>query len=102
MYDPDRLQFYVTKKIQTTMIGALARIENSFGFLWGQDKDPNEPLTAEEERFQDMWDYLRNDILNYGNKQIRLLKDDFYKYGGVFKNSYRYKFPMIKDNNNEN
>lgn len=99
MYDPDRLRFYVEKRIQTTMIGALARIEESLGFLWGQDKDPNEPLTPEEEKFGDIWDYLRNDILNYGNKQIRQLKDDFHKYGGVFKSTYKYNFPITKDNN---
>ena len=33
------------KKIQTTMIGALARFEENFGHLWGHFKDPNDPLT---------------------------------------------------------
>lgn len=99
MYDPERLRFYMEKRIQTTMIGALARIEQSLGFLWGHNKDKSEPLTAKEEEFADLWDYLRNDILNYGNKQIRQLKDDFHKYGGVFKTSYNYTFPVKKDNN---
>lgn len=97
MYDPERLKFYMERRIQTTMIGALARIEDTFGYLWGHQKNENEPLTLEEEKFADAWDYLRNDILNYGNKQIRQLKDDFNKYGGVFKNSYTYKFPISKD-----
>jgi len=99
MYDPERLRFYVERRIQTTMIGALARIEESLGFLWGQQKDKSEPLTEKEEQFADIWEYLRNDILNYGNKQIRLIKDDFHKYGGVFKNSYNYKFHMNKEKN---
>lgn len=97
MYDPDRLRFYVEKRIQTTMIGALARIEESLGFLWGQNKEGD--LTEKEEQFADIWDYLRNDILNYGNKQIRQLKEDFNKYGGVFKNSYSYKFHIKKEDN---
>lgn len=95
MYNPDRLRFYAGKRIQNTMIGALARIEDNFGFLWGQDKDG--PLTSDEERFADIWEYLRNDILNYGNKQIRQLEGDFVKYGGVFKNNYNYKFNIAKD-----
>jgi hypothetical protein len=99
-YDPERLRFYVEKRIQTTMIGALARIENTFGHLWGQDKEGE--LTREEEEFADAWDFLRNDILNYGNKQIRQVKEDFYKYGGLFKNTYNYTFKVRKDDSNEN
>ena len=96
MYDPQRLKFHMERRIQTTMIGALARIEKSFGYLWGHQKLESELLTDKENEFLDLWDYLRNDILNYGNAQIRKLNDDFHKYGGVFKNRYTYKFPMIK------
>lgn len=97
MYDPQRLRFYVEKRIQTTMIGALARIEENLGYLWGHKKEESEPLTQKEEEFLDLWEYLRNDILNYGNSQIRKAKEDFHKYGGVFKNNYSYKFPVIKE-----
>lgn len=100
MYDPERLKFYMEKRIQTTMIGALARIEDNFGYLWGHNKDGD--LTPKEEEFADLWDYTRNQILNYGNNQIRNIKEDFYKYGGVFKSRYHYSFPVIKDNNNNN
>lgn len=100
MNDPERLRFFMEKRIQTTMIGALARIEKTFGDLWGQNKEGN--LTEEEENFADMWDYLRNDILNYGNNQIRQVKEDFHKYGGLFKNQYRYTFNVRKDDRNEN
>ena len=100
MNDPERLRFFMEKRIQTTMIGALARIEKTFGELWGQNKEGD--LTEEEENFADMWDYLRNDILNYGNNQIRQVKEDFHKYGGLFKNQYRYTFNVRKDDRNEN
>jgi len=100
MNDPERLRFFMEKRIQTTMIGALARIEKTFGDLWGQNKEGD--LTEEEENFADMWDYLRNDILNYGNNQIRQVKEDFHKYGGLFKNQYRYTFNVRKDDRNEN
>jgi hypothetical protein len=97
MYDPERLKFYMEKRIQTTMIGALARIEKNFGYLWGSDKPDTEPLTDKEQEFFDLWEYLRNDILNYGNSQIRKVKEDFYRYGGAFKNKYSYKFPITKN-----
>lgn len=78
------------------MIGAIARIEQNFGFLWGHDKDPNQPLTPEEEDFADRWEFLRNDILNYGNKQIRQVKEDLHKCGAYFTNKYSYHFPVKK------
>lgn len=97
MQDSQRLRFYVEKRIKTTMIGSLARIEESLGYLWGHKKEEFEPLTNQEQEFLDIWEYLRNDILNYGNEQIRNVKEDFYKYGGVFKNQYYYRFPIIKE-----
>lgn len=62
------------KRIQTTMIGALSKMENNFGHLWGHFKDG--PLTEQEEAFADLWDETRNAILNQGNKEIRNLKQD--------------------------
>lgn len=98
MYEPERLKFYMERRIETTMIGALARIEQNFGFLWGHNKDGE--LTREEERFADIWDFTRNEILNHGNKQIRNLDTDFNRYGGVFKNNYHYTFKVNKNNKN--
>ncbi len=65
------------RRIQTTMIGALSKMENSFGHLWGHFKDG--PLTEQEEAFADLWDDTRNAILNQGNKEIRNLKQDHEK-----------------------
>lgn len=100
MYDPERLRFFMEKRLQTTMIGALARIEKTFGYLWGQNKEGD--LTPTEEDFADEWDNLRNEILNYGNNQIRQVKEDFYRHGGLFKNNYSYTFNVRKDDKNEN
>jgi hypothetical protein len=88
------------RRIQTTMIGALARMEQNFGFLWGHDKEGE--LTAEEEKFADIWDFARNEILNHGNKQIRNLDTDFNRYGGIFKSNYNYTFKVDKDNQKNN
>ena len=97
MYEPERLKFYMEKRIQTTMIGALARVEENLGFLWGHTKD--EDLSPKEEEFADIWDFTRNQILNHGNNQIRQITEDFYKYGGMFKTRYHYSFNVPKNNN---
>lgn len=88
----DRLRYFVEKRIQTTMIGALARVEDNLGFLWGIDKEDNLPLTPEEEKFANIWDFTRNQILNQGNTQIRNLKEDFDKWGPGCHKSYHYNF----------
>lgn len=94
------LQFYMEKRLQTTMIGAIARMEENFGFLWGHDK---ERLTAKEEEFLDIWEFTRNQILNYGNNQLRNIRDDFDKCLGnqkPIKEKYHYRFPVKKRNDN--
>lgn len=65
------------KRIKTTMIGSLSKMENNFGHLWGHFSEGL--LSPEEEMFADLWDETRNSILNQGNKEIRNLKQDFLK-----------------------
>lgn len=61
----------LTKRFQTTMIGALYEFEKSFGYLWGYNKTEDEFLTEKEEKFLDIWEETRNKILNNGNNQLR-------------------------------
>jgi len=94
------LQFYMEKRLQTTMIGAIARMEENFGFLWGHDK---ENITAKEEEFLDIWEFTRNQILNYGNNQLRNIGDDFDNFFGkkkIIQEKYHYNFPVKKRNDN--
>ena len=86
----------IRKRIQTTMIGALARFEENFGHLWGHYKDPSEPLTPEEEKFADTWDYTRNQILNQGNSQIRNLSKDLQNAINGNGNQTRYQYNFGK------
>lgn len=58
----------IKKRILTTMIGALARFENSFGYLWGID-NPNP--TQDQLNNEAIWEKLRTEILDHGNNQIR-------------------------------
>ena len=73
------------KRMQTTMIGALSKMENNFGHLWGHFKEG--PLTEQEENFADLWDDTRNAILNQGNAQIRNLQQDYWDYN-------KHKIPL--------
>lgn len=83
----------VSKRIETTMIGCLARFESSFGDLWGYNQDYDTPLNPTQEKFYDSWEYTRTSILNHGNNQIRAMIDDIVK---VSQNKpvqrYNYKF----------
>lgn len=92
MDHPDRLRFYIEKRLQTTMIGALSKFENNFGYLWGHNTSEEEELTQEQLEFSDLWENTRNQILNQGNAQIRNIKEDFYRWGGMFKQTYNYTF----------
>jgi hypothetical protein len=79
------------KKFQTTMIGALARFEDSFGHIW-----ENEP---EDSPVWDTWEYTRNSILNNGNKQARSAIDEVKKYlhQNKVSSKYNYKFNFNKE-----
>jgi hypothetical protein len=79
----------LTKRFQTTMIGALFEFEKAFGYLWGQNKDEQD-LTDNELDFLDKWDTVRNQILNNGNNQLRKAIADLSKNNGDLK--YNYKF----------
>lgn len=97
MHDLERLRFYVEKRLQTTMIGAISKFEDNFGYLWGHDIENEEDLTKEQIEFADAWERTRNQILNQGNAQIRNLKEDFYKWGGLFRQNFHYTFKVPKD-----
>lgn len=90
------IEYLIRKKIETTMIGALARFEENFGDLWGHD---TKNISQEQLRNQIIWDKVRNEILDHGNNQIRKAiaelrgQNNFDKV----KYSYYYKFNTNKE-----
>lgn len=82
----------LTKRFQTTMIGALFEFEQSFGYLWGQNKDDIN-LTEVEERFRLKWEDTRNQILNNGNNQLRKCLSDLEK---TQTNNVKYNYNFKK------
>lgn len=85
----------LTKRFQTTMIGALFEFEETFGYLWGQNKDDNE-LTPSELKYRTIWEESRNAILNNGNNQLRKCVSDIGKIINPVK--YTYKFSNKRGN----
>ena len=77
------------------MIGAIARFENNFGYLW--DNDSKQSLAMEN-----LWEDTRNSILNNGNKQARAAMDDIGDFlvnrsGMSVKQKYHYDFKFNND-----
>lgn len=83
-------QQILTKRFQTTMIGALFEFEKTFGYLWGNDKDEDEELTEKEENFLDLWEETRNRVLNNGNNQLRKSLSEISRYNGETKYTYNF------------
>lgn len=73
-----RLYKIASKKVQTTMIGALSSIENHFGFLWGHQE--GEEKTPEQETMRELFEEVRAEILDRGNHQIRNMETEFNQY----------------------
>lgn len=78
-YVKDRLEYNISKKIRTTMIGALDSMEKNFGHLWGHGLPENE-LTEEQLFWDEIWEETRAQILNKGNQQIRAAQDELSEY----------------------
>lgn len=90
------------KRLRTTMIGSLAKFENVFGYLWGQHKPNEQDLTDQELYFDNLWQDVRNNILNHGNQQIRKLQEDLeHLMRDKPKRTYSYKFRIKEQENND-
>ena len=74
----DRLFEIASKKIKTTMIGALSTLEENLGFLWGHESD--EDISPEQQHMKTIFEQVRSDILDKGNTQIRNLEAEFNYY----------------------
>ena len=88
----DKLFKAAKKKIQTTMIGALSTLEESFGFLWGRDIEESE-RSEEHRKIQELYEEARAKILDRGNTQIRSLENEFVNYD-ITRKKYLINLPM--------
>lgn len=72
----DRLSKILKKKVETTMIGALASIEQHFSSLWSVDG----PMTKDQEKMYDLYQKIRSEILDKGNAQARNIDAELAQY----------------------
>jgi len=88
-----RLKKDVKKKIETTMIGALASVEKYLGALWGHDSpDP----TPEQAKLKEIYEDLRSEILDKGNTQITNAESEIENYDVTW-NKYHYNIPIQRN-----
>jgi hypothetical protein len=78
------LKSSTTKRIRTTFIGIIDKVEKSIGDLWGFGLHQRD-CTPEQLKFRARWEELRNDILNHGNHQIRLNNSEVDEYEVTWK-----------------
>lgn len=90
----DKLFNVAKKKIQTTMIGALSTLEESFGFLWGFDVDESE-RTPEQRHVHQIYEEARAKILDRGNTQMRNLENEFINYD-VSRRKHYIHLPVVQ------
>ena len=84
----DRLKKIAGKKIKTTMIGALDAVEKHFGFLWEDNSDVSSQM-------REIYDTVREEILDNGNNQIRNLNEEFEHYSIEWLR-YKLTIPIIQ------
>lgn len=90
----------IETRLKTIMIGGLSRFEDSFGYLWNID---NEPQTEYQKNMSDKWEDTRTDFLNHGNHQIRQAIDellDYIQHKNKFSYSYHFKIKNKDDSPN--
>ena len=66
----DRL---IKKRFQTVFIGAVSKIEDRFGQLWGSDEIDEENMTSEQLKYYNIFLELRDEIFDQGNDQRKKL-----------------------------
>jgi len=93
----NKLQNAIARRIRTTMIGALATIEEKLGFILGEDGN----RTKEQEHLNNLFKEVRSNILDKGNDQIRQLDSDFDAYVIEMKKMY-LEFRLEKEGKDDN
>lgn len=98
LYSRNQLKTEFEKRIKTTMIGALSSFEKGFGEFMGINNDNPSP---KQQELCDIWEDVRQEILDRGNKQIRSMLDELDCYEIKY-NRYQYKFNVKGDGHERN
>jgi len=85
----------ISKKMRTTMVGAVAACEDYMGHLWGHGKD-NSQLSVAEREWRLTWEELRAAILDKGNNQLRNAIEEINRYSFEYQ-KYHTDLVISKD-----
>lgn len=88
----ERLFAIIKKKLQTSFIGSIYEVEEELGFLWG-DKKNKKDMTENQQKYFDIFQIMRTNILNKGNDQIRAVANELEQYTITW-NANRYEFKL--------
>ena len=86
----EKLRLNLEKKIRTTMIGLIDKIEKYFGEDWGHGLKEEECSDNQLDKYE-IWQQCRQEMLDLGNKQIRASSSELDLYDVEFK-GYQYHF----------
>lgn len=78
------------KLIKTTMVAAIAKVEEEFGDLWGADGSSVDSEMIERKK---QFDAIRKHIFDTGHKQIDTLKNELDNYDVTW-NRYQLRMPV--------
>lgn len=96
----NRLKKIIEKKIMTTLIGSIALVEEYLGEFWGLGV-PKEQLTKKEKQFLELWEELRQEMLDHGNHQKRAAMIEIEQYETKW-NRYQNVLPVKGEGNDRN
>jgi len=83
----------IAKTFKTAEIGAIATIEDKLGFLW-KHGESDESLTEKELRFRELWEELREELMDSWNDQKRRIIKQL-DYYNVEWQKFQYEFKFI-------
>lgn len=86
----DRLKKEISKRMRTSMIGAVSSIEKILGHLWCHECVSRTP---EQEKLYLLFQELRTEILDKGNDQIRSCESELSSYEVVWQ-GYHINLPI--------
>ena len=91
----NQLRSVFRKKLTTSFIGAIARFEHHFGYLWGHQQ-PIARCSPEQLKSREVWNDCRNEVLDIGNNQLRGVDAELNQYGVVW-NRYQTQFRITEE-----
>lgn len=76
----NKLEAEIITCVRSAFIRSLAEFESSFGDLWGEGVEDDSLLSEDQLKADEIYEETRKRILDYGNRQIRIIKNVLSKY----------------------